>query len=200
MATNTALTWKGGDKLAAYLASLGDNLKNPGSLKVGFLEGATYPDGTPVAYIASINEFGATINRSATQVTLYRKVDKAGRFTRGGRFVKKNKANFTSLHAVGAHTIVIPPRPFFRSMIKAKSGTWGQTIEKLLKATNFNCKKTLGLMGELIAGDLRKSIQDFDTPPNAPSTIAKKGKDNPLIDSGYMLSRVDYEVDDGVPP
>lgn len=32
--------------------------KMSGSLEVGFLEGATYPDGTPVAAVAFWNEFG----------------------------------------------------------------------------------------------------------------------------------------------
>lgn len=31
-------------------------------LKVGFLEGATYPDGTPVPMVAAINEFGNPAN------------------------------------------------------------------------------------------------------------------------------------------
>lgn len=34
-------------------------LSQPGTLAVGFLEDATYPDGTPVATIAAIHNFGA---------------------------------------------------------------------------------------------------------------------------------------------
>ena len=34
---------------------------------------------------------------------------------------------------------------------------------------------------------LIKAIENFDTPPNAPSTIRKKGKDDPLVDSGALL-------------
>lgn len=49
----------GGDKLEAYLSKMATNLTNASSVKVGFLEGATYPDGTPVALIASIQNFGA---------------------------------------------------------------------------------------------------------------------------------------------
>ena len=32
------------------------------------------------------------------------------------------------------------------------------------------------------------------TPENAPSTIAKKGSSNPLIDTGEMRSKVSHEV------
>jgi hypothetical protein len=44
------------DKLAAKLKGIA--AKMSGSVEVGFLEGATYPDGTPVAAVAYWNEFG----------------------------------------------------------------------------------------------------------------------------------------------
>lgn len=46
------------DKLAAYLEGLAQRMS--GSVEVGFLEGATYPDGTPVAAVAYWNEFGTS--------------------------------------------------------------------------------------------------------------------------------------------
>lgn len=49
----------GGAGLEAYLAKLGEKVSSASSVKVGFLEGATYPDGTPVAMIAAIQNFGA---------------------------------------------------------------------------------------------------------------------------------------------
>jgi hypothetical protein len=49
----------GGEKLTAKLNEIAENLGEGGSLKVGFLEGATYPDGTPVALIAAIQDGGA---------------------------------------------------------------------------------------------------------------------------------------------
>jgi hypothetical protein len=47
----------GGKKLDAYLANRVNKLKR-GELRVGFLENATYPDGTPVAQVAAWQEFG----------------------------------------------------------------------------------------------------------------------------------------------
>lgn len=49
----------GGDKLEAHLAKLAKKVTSGASVRVGFLEGATYPDGTPVAAIAAIQNFGA---------------------------------------------------------------------------------------------------------------------------------------------
>lgn len=52
----------GGEKLERYLRDLAKKVSNAGTLEVGFLEGATYPDGTPVALVAAVNEFGSAAN------------------------------------------------------------------------------------------------------------------------------------------
>jgi hypothetical protein len=49
----------GGSKLEAYIADLADKVSRPGELRVGFLEGATYPDGTSVPLVAAVQNFGA---------------------------------------------------------------------------------------------------------------------------------------------
>lgn len=144
-------TIRGGDKLAAALADIARKLDNGGTLRVGFLEKATYPDGKPVAMIAAINEYGAP--------------------------------------AAG-----IPPRPFFRNMIAAKSGEWAPAIANLLPANGYDAVKVLDLAGAAIEGQLRQSIIDTNEPPNAPSTIAKKGFNKPLVDTGHLLKSVDHEV------
>ena len=188
----------GGEKLDAYLQKIADNLQtingNP-SVTVGFLEGAFYPDGTSIAMVAAVQEFGATIQREPSTVTIYRAIDKSGNFLRNGKFVKRRDSNFASDHHVGSYEITIPPRPFFRNAIKANGPTWGDEMAKRLKATDYNAEKTLGQMGELIKGQIQQSIHDLDVPPNAASTIAKKGASKPLIDTGEMWRAVDYRVE-----
>lgn len=49
----------GGDKLDSFMFDLAKKLEKPGVLRVGFLENATYPDGTSVALVAAIQNFGA---------------------------------------------------------------------------------------------------------------------------------------------
>ncbi len=49
----------GGKKLDAYLKQIAGRIEAPGTLRVGFLEGATYRDGTSVPMVAAIQEFGA---------------------------------------------------------------------------------------------------------------------------------------------
>jgi hypothetical protein len=54
------LTFKGGEALEATLRAIADKAGKAGTLKVGFLEGATYPNGTSVAAVAAFNEFGTS--------------------------------------------------------------------------------------------------------------------------------------------
>lgn len=52
-------TMSGGEKLEARLKALAEKVSRPATLRVGFLEGARYDDGTPVAMVAAIQNFGA---------------------------------------------------------------------------------------------------------------------------------------------
>jgi hypothetical protein len=144
-------TVTGGTRLADKLRDMARLISNASSVKVGFLSEAKYPDGTQVAMVAAINEFGAP--------------------SRGQ-----------------------PPRPAFRNMIAAKSGEWPSAIAGLLKANNFDARKTLELTGQAIAGQLRESISTITIPPLKPATIKRKGFDKPWIDTGHLLGSVDYEV------
>lgn len=49
----------GGNAALPYLLDLGRKIGAAKEVRVGFLEGATYDDGTPVAMIAAIQNFGA---------------------------------------------------------------------------------------------------------------------------------------------
>lgn len=147
-----SLSLKGGEALTRRLKEMADRLGQGGSLRVGFLEGATYPDGTPVALVAAANEFGRPDQNQ-------------------------------------------PPRPFFRQMIAEKQGAWPKSLGAVAKASDYDIDQTLGRMGEGIKGQLQASIQKLDNPPLAPSTVAAKGFEKPLIDTGHMMNSVDYEIE-----
>lgn len=68
---------------------------------------------------------------------------------------------------------------------------------RILKSTNYDTRKTFELMGEGISGQLRQSIRDTNTPALSPITIARKGFEKALIDSGHMWNSVAYEVSTG---
>lgn len=146
------VTVKGGTQIERRLGELAAKFGDNPTLSVGFLENASYPDGTSVPMVAAIQEFGAPARN-------------------------------------------IPPRPFFRNMIADKSPTWSTSLAATLKATNYDPKAALGLMGEGIKGQLQQSILDLTSPPLSPKTIARKGFDKPLIDSSVMINSVDYVVE-----
>lgn len=50
---------KGGGKLAGALDKIARAIGKAETLRVGFLEGAKYPDGTSVAAVAAVQDFGA---------------------------------------------------------------------------------------------------------------------------------------------
>ena len=185
----------GGDKLQARLADLADRIGRGKAVRVGFLEGSTYPDGTPLPVVAATQEFGGTVQVPEHQVDVYRKLAKDGDFLREGRFVKRSQSNFQTTHAVPAHSVTIPARPFMRPAIADNSGGWGADLASLLQASGYDAGKALAQMGEVIAGQIRASIIAVTEPPLAPSTVARKGSDKPLVETGHMLNSVDYEVE-----
>jgi hypothetical protein len=172
------------------------------TLKIGFLGGATYPDGTSVPMVAATNEFGGRIEREPSDPdegggqTIYRRVNKAGTaFLNNGKFVKAAKSNFASTHYVGAYVITIPPRPFFRIMIAEQSPKWGEMAASIMKKNGNDIDATLDIMGQEIQGRLKESINKLVAPPLAQSTIRKKGFDKPLIETALMLNSISYTVE-----
>jgi hypothetical protein len=168
------VTVTGGDKFREKLQGIGRQITNASAVKVGFLAESTYPDGTPVAMIAAIQEYGAPNNRM-----------------------------------FGGPPAPIPPRPFFRNMIRAKKKEWPNAIRVLLRDNNYDALRTLQQTGEAVAGQLRQSIVDTNSPALKPSTLRMRGVApgtkykasdpttygaKPLVHTGVMLQSVSYEI------
>ena len=130
----------------------------------------------------------------AHDVSVYRSLNADGDFNQQGRFVKKTNSNFETRHHVKAYKISRPPRPFFRSMIAGNSGKWPEIMAKLVAKSNYDGKYVLQSMGQLIKGQLEKSINDLMSPPLAKSTVKNKGFAKPLIDTSHMINSIDFEV------
>jgi hypothetical protein len=99
-----------------------------------------------------------------------------------------------AINEFGAPAAGIPPRPFFRGMITQHQSEWGAQLGKVLVTQDYDAGVSLGLMGELIGGELVQSIKDLTSPPLAQSTIDRKGFDKPLINTGDMWKSVNHEV------
>lgn len=87
-----------------------------------------------------------------------------------------------------------PPRPFFRRMIAQRKSGWGAKLAAQFIGTGGDSMRSLGLLGEDIAADLKISINELVDPALSPTTVTLKGFDKPLIDSGKMRDSVTYRV------
>lgn len=86
----------------------------------------------------------------------------------------------------------IPPRPFFRGAIFNNSDKWGDLALKFFKRADS--ETALGMLGESIRGDIIRSIDKTNTPPNSPVTIARKGSSKPLVDTGLLRASVTFQL------
>ena len=107
----------------------------------------------------------------------------------------QNVAMIAAINEFGAPSRGQPPRPFFRDMLAAKRGEWPKAMSDLLKDNDYDALRTLQQTGEAVAGQLRESITTFSGVPLKPATIARKGFDKQLVDTGVMLGSVSYAVE-----
>lgn len=168
--------------------------------KAGWFQGNNYEDGTPVAYVAAIQEFGAVINHPGG--TPY-KIDPDGK----AMFV--SKANGSGLPVTKPHTIVIPPRPFMRPTIEREKTKWFKNLAdgaSLVLKGKANASQILKTVANEAALAVAQTISQIKAPALASGTIAarrnsKSNKkkvgslDKPLVDSGIMIDTIEGRVE-----
>lgn len=101
-----------------------------------------------------------------------------------------NTAMVAAIQEFGAPKAGIPPRPFFRTMIDAKSPEWGDAIGNLLVANDYDAAKTLGQTGAAIKGQLQESIIDTFAPPLSQVTLMlrkMRAEDPDLVVTGKTV-------------
>lgn len=92
-------------------------------------------------------------------------------------------------------TDTIPARPFIR--IGLQSPRVREATERLGKAVlegKTTPAQAMRLLGEVGRAEVVRAISAHIPPPNAPSTIAAKGSDTPLIDTGVLRSKIASKV------
>lgn len=166
------------------------------SAKAGWFSTSKYENGTPVAYIAAIQEYGAHINHPGG--TPYKIVD--GRAV----FVRKDAPGAESLPKTKPHPIVIQPRPFMRPTVVRETQNWLKYLAQGASAV-LRGKVTPDVVMEAIglraAADIAKSITLVTSPSLKRGTVrarmrAKSDKktlgllDKPLVDSGKMYEEI----------
>ena len=91
----------------------------------------------------------------------------------------------------GGHT---PPRPFMRTCCERRRNKWRKVVKDNL-AKNPDVRTTMAELAQVMVEDLKDYIKIWTYPPNAPSTVAKKGFNDPLVDTGRMMNSVDWRGD-----
>lgn len=109
-------------------------------------------------------------------------------------------ATVLAVNNFGSADGLIPPRPALQPAIE-KGGPQYQRLAELMipkvLSGQMEMRMLLEQMGQLAEGHVKQEITDLRSPPNAASTIANKGSDNPLIDTGALRQSIRYVVDDG---
>lgn len=89
----------------------------------------------------------------------------------------------------------IPSRPFMRNafdenkarLVRLSGEMYGDVV-----SNQKTVRRALETMGEFMTAKVKGSIRRLRTPPNAPSTIARKKSDNPLIDQGQLVQSITH--------
>ena len=140
------ITQRGGKKLDAYLKNAGKG----GVQEVLVGVRGRYPDGTHIAEVAAIQEFG---------------------------------------------TQDIPSRPALRSAIEDADDELRQVMRQGLDPRKMIVDTELAQrMGNQLRQEIRRKIENWTQPPNAPGTVEQKGKNDPLVDTGRLRDSVQVEV------
>ena len=168
---------------------------------VGWFPGAKYQDGTPVAYVAAIQEYGTVFTHPGGTKYI---------IGEGGKAVfVKNDYQGKVAGVTKPHQIVIPPRSFMRTTITEKKSEWAKLAKsgaKAMVAGNASPRQVMEGLGLAASGDIRKKISEINSPPLKAATVANKkrklakGKKvgsltKPLVESGLMISSLTSTVE-----
>lgn len=107
-------------------------------------------------------------------------------------------AELAAVHEYGTEDGHIPARPFLRPTFEAERQNLTDMGGKLITAVldgKMEVEQALGIVGASLASAVKKRITSNVPPPNAPSTVAAKGSDKTLIDTGRLLNSITWSVE-----
>lgn len=178
----TEITLTGGDKLEARLEAIARKISRGAFLRVGFLEGATYPDGTSVATVAAIQNFGAPAKGIPARPFFTNMIAEKSK-SWGEALVNRLKANDWDLH---------------KSLEQMGNGIAGQLRQSIVDMNDPPLSDVTLLLRERFRDHNDISFSDVldawrDVAGGVKPTISGTGA-KPLIWTGHLLQSVDYEV------
>lgn len=104
----------------------------------------------------------------------------------------KNGKDVTEIAKKNNEGIKVPKREFMiPATNKASNKTINITVNSI--AGGMDEKQALSKAGIMFKNAIQREITNLKEPPNAESTILKKGSSNPLINTGLMRSKVEWK-------
>jgi hypothetical protein len=88
-----------------------------------------------------------------------------------------------------------PARSFMRSTFeeqKENLTTLNRMLTKLVSLGKITQNEAAETVGEFMRDRIQEKIIELDFPPNAPSTVARKGFDDPLRDTDQLLNAITF--------
>lgn len=146
----------GGDRIVQRIRELRDRLTKQNGVLVGVPKGAgNYEDGTKMAVIAAVQEYGSADGR-------------------------------------------IPERSFLRVPLSAEQRRFAATFRHSVPDVvhgRLTSKQMLDRVGNQAVGVVQDAISAGIDPPNAPSTVKRKGSSTPLIDTRALVQHITYVIE-----
>lgn len=103
-----------------------------------------------------------------------------------------------AIHEFGSPAANIPERSFIRRTFINKEKEIAAAIGKAATAVAYgmDAKKALDIVGLYMSTEVKKTVTagEHIPPPLQPATIARKGSDRPLVDTGRLVQSVSWEV------
>lgn len=91
----------------------------------------------------------------------------------------------------------VPERPFIRQTIANNITKYNRMRRDLLAAIiagKITKERAISILGEALQADMVAAINGWSDPPNSDATVAEKGADNPLVDTGTMKQSIHWEA------
>ena len=165
--------------------------KTKDNVYVGYLEGPRHQDSKLTnAEIAYLNTMGVRPLKASREI---KELQGNGNYTLALQAYIRSK---------GDPKFRIPPRPFIEPGInygKAQIIKYlFDSVDKYLDGNEVEARKSKERVGQAAVNSIRKFVRDYPAnglAPNAPSTIAEKGEDHPLVGkTGELMRSLTYVI------
>jgi hypothetical protein len=166
------------DKVMAFLNSVEQSLSSK-QLKVGFLEGATYPDGTSVPMVAAANEFGNPASGSPARPFFRNAIsENADKWA-------DNAESLMKYHDGDTEMVLNLMGKVIKDDVMRSIGT---LVTPALSPVTVLLRDRFPMREGMTFEDVLAARRDVK------NGVTGNASSNPLIWTGHMQSSVDYEV------